>query len=214
MGQTPDLSFLDESLASSTGSLHFDLETMQTSLPGVFAGGDCVRGPRTIVEAVADGKRAAESIHRHLGFEIDSKRMRSNPSLFPLSPENLFEGVWLSQRPPAMPKTDIVTRRKGLRVDVEPTLDRVTAVAEAFRCLYCGLQPRISLPDCSLCGACLGICPQQCIEMVGSVSERMAGRHGPGPRKKQLDSRLTTSAARAVASAQGCARRRQSRFRR
>ena len=43
-----------------------DPVTMETSIPGLFAGGDVVSGPATVVEAVASGKRSAESIHRTL----------------------------------------------------------------------------------------------------------------------------------------------------
>lgn len=48
------------------GTIKVDPETLMTNIAGVFAGGDCVRGPSTIIEAIADGKLAAEMIDRYL----------------------------------------------------------------------------------------------------------------------------------------------------
>lgn len=168
VGQRPDVSFADDSLDTVNGVLEVDPETLQTSAPGLFAGGDYIRGSGTIVDAMADGRRAARSIHRHLGFQAEGDPTRT-PSLCPLTLAHLYEGVWLSRKPPLMPKTDIGQRRKQLYVEVEPPLDEDTAVAEALRCLYCGLQPQISPDECSLCRACLGICPTDCIRMLAQA---------------------------------------------
>lgn len=68
IGQDPDLSFIkpeDGIELTKWGTIKVD-ENLMTSRPGVFAGGDAVRGPATAIEAFADGKRAAESIHRYL----------------------------------------------------------------------------------------------------------------------------------------------------
>jgi len=48
------------------GTVRVNLETGETSLKGVFAGGDVVRGPGWAIDAIADGKKGAESIHRYL----------------------------------------------------------------------------------------------------------------------------------------------------
>lgn len=165
IGQAPDLSFVGDSIRATNGSLDVDAETLQTSMPGVFAGGDYLRGPGTIVEAIADGKRAAAAIHRYLGFEPEAPDVPVS-ELHPLPSENLYEGVWLSRRPPVMPKRRIDERRRQMDGEVEPLLDRETAVAEALRCLYCGVLPEISTDKCSLCAACVGICPADCIQMV------------------------------------------------
>ena len=167
VGQKPDLSFIDESLDTRNDVLGVR-DTLKTSAPGVFAGGDYIRGSGTIVEAMADGKRAAASIHRQLGFEAGSNGVRA-ASLCSVPLDHLYEGVWLSREPPVMPKTDVGQRRRELDVEVEPALDPETAVTEALRCLYCGLQPQISQDECSLCRACLGICAEDCIGLVAEV---------------------------------------------
>jgi len=67
IGQAPDLSFLREKTDVLGGrAIAVDPMTMETSLPGVFAGGDAVSGPATVIEAVAAGKIAAASIDRYL----------------------------------------------------------------------------------------------------------------------------------------------------
>jgi len=67
VGEKPDLSFLpDEVEVSENGTIIVDPVTMETSLPGVFAGGDVVLGPATVIEAIAAGKRAALSIDCYL----------------------------------------------------------------------------------------------------------------------------------------------------
>ena len=65
--QTPLLSEVFPGLTlDRRGRVLHDPATMQTSLPNVFAGGDCVSGGREVVNAVAEGKKAARGIHRHL----------------------------------------------------------------------------------------------------------------------------------------------------
>jgi len=70
IGETPDLSFLPEEIEiSGENTILVDPVTMETNLPGVFAGGDVVSGPATVIEAIVAGKRAALSIDRYLKGE-------------------------------------------------------------------------------------------------------------------------------------------------
>lgn len=67
IGQAADLSFLDGRIeVGKRGTISVDPVTLATSVPGVFAGGDIVMGARTVVEAVAQGNRAAVSIDQYL----------------------------------------------------------------------------------------------------------------------------------------------------
>ena len=82
IGQAPRLDFLtpeDGVEISPRGLIVADRETLMTSAPGVFAGGDCVFGPRLIIDSVGDGKRIA---HRHRptispGASVPSRRSKS-----------------------------------------------------------------------------------------------------------------------------------------
>jgi formate dehydrogenase (NADP+) beta subunit len=70
IGQQPDFGFLrDEDGIELTrgGTIKINPETLATTAPGVFAGGDAAFGPRIAIEAVANGKAAARSIHTFLG---------------------------------------------------------------------------------------------------------------------------------------------------
>ena len=67
IGEAPDLEFLPQEIElNENGTLWVNPITMETSLPGVFAGGDAVTGPATVIEAILAGKRAAESIENYL----------------------------------------------------------------------------------------------------------------------------------------------------
>jgi len=66
IGQGPDLSFLCEGIRVERGCLQADPYTMETGMPGLFAGGDAVSGTASLIEAIADGKTAAASIIHYL----------------------------------------------------------------------------------------------------------------------------------------------------
>lgn len=67
IGEAPGLSFLPKEIElNDDGTVWVNPETMQTSLKGVFAGGDCVTGAATVIEAIVAGKRASEGIDRFL----------------------------------------------------------------------------------------------------------------------------------------------------
>src|SRR6185295_12339432 len=72
IGQKPDLAFLkpaDGVTLAPSGTIRVDPVTLATSASGIFAGGDVAFGPRNLIEAVANGKRAARSIHEFLAKE-------------------------------------------------------------------------------------------------------------------------------------------------
>jgi NADPH-dependent glutamate synthase beta subunit-like oxidoreductase len=67
IGEAPDLEFLPKEIElNDDGTVWVNPITMETSVQGIFAGGDAVTGPATVIEAIRAGKRAAESIERHL----------------------------------------------------------------------------------------------------------------------------------------------------
>ncbi|MDH5788747.1 MAG: FAD-dependent oxidoreductase, partial [Candidatus Bathyarchaeota archaeon] len=67
IGEAPDLEFLPKEIElNENGTIWVNPITMETSLRGVFAGGDVVTGPATVIEAIRDGKRVAESVENYL----------------------------------------------------------------------------------------------------------------------------------------------------
>jgi formate dehydrogenase major subunit len=114
--------------------------TMTTSVRGIFAGGDVASGPRTVIQAVNGGRRAAEAIHEFLqGEKIASLEQRFNFSKgkrFEDVDMHNFEGLGLrlSEVMPSRPPE----RRIGDFDEVELGLTEEMALREAKRCLKCG----------------------------------------------------------------------------
>jgi NADH-quinone oxidoreductase subunit F len=144
IGQTPDLSFLDgmELETGRGGTIVAAPRTFGTSVPGVFAGGDAVSGPATVIEAIAAGNKASEAIDRYLkGLELPPPaRIMERPTEgigeFDMPEED-------AERP--RQKTSVVTpevRAHDFReVDLGFPLESI-AWAEARRCLRCDLEER------------------------------------------------------------------------
>jgi formate dehydrogenase beta subunit len=126
---------------------------LSTSKPGIFAGGDCVRGPASVIEAIAAGKRAAISINEYLGgigyFPEESSSYEEK--LPPFLPEILFgEKV-------AIPKLPIKDRISGFN-EVELTFPEKEALREANRCLWCDLPILVDPTKCVGCLSCTLSC--------------------------------------------------------
>jgi len=146
IGQFPDVGGLGERLGVETtkwGTLTADPLTLETGLPGVFAGGDCVTGPDVVVNAKLAGRKAAISIDRWLNRE-DLRIGRELEGPYRTEYEVDTTGV-LMQRQVHMQALDPATRgRTFAEVNVGYTAEE--AVSEAKRCLACGI-----CCDCHLC---------------------------------------------------------------
>jgi len=148
IGQFPDVGALGERLGldiTKWGTLTADPLTLETGLPGVFAGGDCVTGPDVVVNAKLAGRKAAKSIARWLNHQ-DLRIGRELEGPYRTEYEVDTTGV-LMQRQVHMQALDPATRgRTFAEVHVGYTVEE--AVAEAKRCLACGI-----CCDCHLCEA-------------------------------------------------------------
>lgn len=123
---------------SDWGTVWTDPETLQTSRKGVFAGGDVVTGPNTVVDAIAAGKLAAVMIDRYLrGEDLKKPIQKKLPELYIKpqmhAPEEL-ENI-LRAEPASIPVND----RKSSFIEVEQALSEADAKKEAMRCLRCDL---------------------------------------------------------------------------
>ena len=119
------------------GTVQVDAETLATNRPGVFAGGDVVTGPNTVIGAIAAGKRAAAVIDRYLrGEELARPHQPVLPRVYvePLIPEG--DGTPASRA--ATPRLAIPARRRSF-AEVEAALSAADATREARRCLRCDL---------------------------------------------------------------------------
>lgn len=151
IGQTLDPSSFSkdsEVELGSRGYFRIDEETMQTSIEGVFAGGDCTSGPATVVQALAAGRRAAISINQYLtGQPVASPPELFNCTKGELSQVDINEYIDKEK----IPRTEMPALAPGERKnnfkEIELGFTEEMAREEAKRCLSCGCQAAF---DCKL----------------------------------------------------------------
>jgi NADH-quinone oxidoreductase subunit F len=142
ISEQPDLGCLGvdhEFEASGWNTLEIDRETLATNVKGVFAGGDVTRGPSTVIEAMADGKKAAQAIDKLIkGEKIEFDYRVTRPSIY-VDPIKLkIEEVLDSHREPVN-RLPTKNRSKNFK-EVDLCLSKKAAVKEAKRCLRCDLE--------------------------------------------------------------------------
>jgi len=140
IGQAADLSFVDDNmpLDIKDGLIAIDEETMETGVPGVFAGGDVGRGPGSVIDAIAEGRRAASSMDRFLGGDgtIDETLAeRPDTGQYTGKRERGFADLKRVDIP-ILPASE----RHGGFQEVHLCLDEDKALLEARRCLQCDLE--------------------------------------------------------------------------
>ena len=170
IGQASDLSFLtngDEIEITHQGTIKIDENTLMSSAPGVFAAGDIAFGPRLIISAVADGKKAAENIDRYLrGGEWKPRPQYVQITV--LDHHRMAESYDEYSRL-AVPMIPI-DRRTGV-VEVEAGYSEDEARREARRCLQCWINTifegnEAAGTECILCGECVDVCPENCLQLI------------------------------------------------
>jgi formate dehydrogenase major subunit len=172
VSQSADLSFLTStsSFEVARARIKVDPATYATNVKGVFACGDFVTGPATLIEAAGHGKKCAYSIDRHLAGETDVRidanvRITSSwrhemPELYDVIPRQHIPTLPLAARMPSVDPTVNFT------TPVELGYTAQQAVAESTRCLMCNYNIWFDPFRCVLCGACADVCPEGVIHMV------------------------------------------------
>ncbi|MCL1898473.1 MAG: [FeFe] hydrogenase, group A, partial [Micrococcales bacterium] len=146
IGQSTNTQFLYNDLPvqlNKWGDIEIDGATMQTSEAGIFAGGDCVTGPATVIQAIAAGHQAALAVSEYLETgEVTPASETYNCSRGTLEDleRHEFEGRPKLPRL-AMPELPVTSRVSSFD-QVEQGLDESSARAEADRCLHCGCAVR------------------------------------------------------------------------
>jgi NADPH-dependent glutamate synthase beta subunit-like oxidoreductase len=166
IGQRADLSFLEPEDGVETtpgGTIRVDPATLATSAPGVFAGGDAAFGPRNLIEAVANGKRAARSIHEQLAGERAHVEVTLDVEKLPTRDYRMLAGFELLDR--ETPPTLELGRRTGI-AEVETGYHPAAAYRQAARCLVCHVQTIYDPEKCVLCSRCVDVCPEYCLAIV------------------------------------------------
>lgn len=156
IGQAPESNLLSTYVAETSreGLFITDPYTLATSIPGVFAGGDCTLGPASFVQAVAHGRKAADAIHAYLSKESIAKvDVHEVPIDKHLTDDEKQRAKPISRQ--IMPKL-AVEKRKGFD-EVELGFDEAMAKAEGQRCMSCSV--------CCQCGECVRHCGPQAINL-------------------------------------------------
>ena len=151
-----------------------DRLTMQSTLPGVFFGGDAAWGPENIIWAVAHGHEAAISIHQHCQKQPLSERPPQGMNLISAkvgmhawSYSNDYSPVQRMK----MTHAELEERFSKLNVEVELGFTAEQTAKEVERCLNCDIQTHFTTSLCIECDACVDVCPVNCLTIAPDGDE-------------------------------------------
>jgi formate dehydrogenase beta subunit len=166
IGQQADLAFLqpeDGVELTPQRTIKVNPDTLATTAPGVFAGGDVAFGPRNLIDAIANGKRAALSIDNYLRGAHDEPEFHLTVTKIPTRSYGMPEDYEKFLR--VAPPTVDLQRRTGIS-EVESAYSEPDARVQAERCLQCHVQTIYDPEKCVLCNRCVDICPEYCLRLV------------------------------------------------
>jgi len=144
IGQRVNAENVKELELTKKGTISTNANTFETSMPGIFAGGEAVTGPKIAIEAIAQGKNAAHIIDSYLNGEITSV---ANPCYIEqedLTPEDFADREKKDRE--HLKVLPAKTRKMSFEA-ISDTFDEATAIKEASRCLECGCHDYF---DCKL----------------------------------------------------------------
>ncbi|MBS1172356.1 MAG: glutamate synthase beta chain-related oxidoreductase [Proteobacteria bacterium] len=165
IGQQSVHDFLDVKPDLGRGGQVRVTDSGMTSLSGLFAAGDYVRGALTAVEAIGHGRQIALKIDAWvMGWTRRRAMVRIEPVAAPLR-ERAFDFIPRQ----AMPTAPLAERVRSTTREAETGMDEAVAIEEAKRCYLCNLRYQIDVDRCIFCRACIEVAPRNCIKLVKGV---------------------------------------------
>ncbi len=166
-------------------------QTLQSSVPDVFFAGDAALGPKNIIEAVAQGHRAAVSIDLFLsGKDVVADRPGERVTLASQKMgihEWAYDNDISEEDRQQMATRNLKEALKDIKLELELGFDVEKACHEAARCLNCDMATVFTPPACIECDSCVDICPTECITFTegGDEAELRARLKAPAPNLEQ-----------------------------
>jgi NADPH-dependent glutamate synthase beta subunit-like oxidoreductase/ferredoxin len=146
------------------GFLEVDAETLQTSIPDIYAVGDIALGARLFIDAIASGQRCALAIDEQLSGQQYKLQRRGYMRPLPIVSYDMPAqyDAYIRQEPPEIKITE---RSAGYDL-VEFNFTEKAAREQGMRCLRCHINVVFDAEKCILCGLCINICPESILKMV------------------------------------------------
>jgi len=172
VGQAADLDFLkqEKKVKTHNGRIKVEEDALATEEEGIFAGGDVVSGPASIIGAIAQGRKAAKSIDKYLGGNGDIEEVLAEPE-----PEVLLSPFVME----AKPRNDLGLLKPWERMSefhqVERGLSHEQIEAESCRCIECDarkFEVTVNTSYCKECGYCAEVCGVNTFGPADSFNEK------------------------------------------
>jgi NADPH-dependent glutamate synthase beta subunit-like oxidoreductase len=183
IGEIPDVELLNKELklgTTSKGTIKIDKEDLTTAESGVFAGGDAVSGPSSVVDAIASGKKAAISIGKYLKGTDSVLKKVTVGKVSNLPGKGIEKKARINA--PCLPAQQRIQTFNNIYAGYNEDM----ALDEVSRCMTCGSKAYIAHPDdCMTCFQCEVLCPVEAVDvhpfkevLLGPIDILLGGKHG------------------------------------
>ena len=150
--------------------------TYESTIEGVFFGGDAAFGPKNIIEAVEHGHQAAISIHKYCNGQSLEKRLTNGMNLTSTKMglhEWSYSNDFDRDERYEVPTVPMENRFKDINIEVELGFEPGQFRREVERCLNCDIQTDFEANLCIECDACIDVCPVNCLMITDNADEEV-----------------------------------------